>query len=210
VCTVIIAAHHAFSSSKNVAVGRVVLLAFFVVAVTFFIGGEASALTFTAISQECSRRNGLAIAGDQLGRVSGVILGFYVITRTSFRGGRILLGGWAVLRLGMALMNLTDERYWNCDGGVCWTGARYNLFTCTKYCPGGGRHGYRSASRYIHQLRRGEAISEGGDGRSKEAHDGVSCLFFYSHMAFGISPTYLSKPRPRSLYYSASVALQTE
>src|SRR5277367_5575208 len=96
----ILALHHIPTSFKDASILRLGLTFFFLVTVTLFVGGQTSALTFTAVSDECTERNTLALVADLLARVSALIIGLNVFSRARFRWARYSLFGWAVLRLG--------------------------------------------------------------------------------------------------------------
>jgi len=111
----IIALHHISTSFKDVSILRLGLTVSFLVTVTLFVGGQTSALTFTAVSDECTERNTLALVADLLARVSALIIGLNVFARARFRWARYSLVGWAVLRIG------NDPFGWetNGSGGDC-------------------------------------------------------------------------------------------
>ena len=112
---VIIALHHGSTSFKDVSLLRLGLTFFFFVTVTLFVGGQTSALTFTAVSPDCTVRNTLVIVADQLARVSASIIGINIFARARFKWARYSLLGWAVLRLGNDIViSETDYSYWNC------------------------------------------------------------------------------------------------
>ena len=96
----ILALHHISTSFKDASILRLGLTFFFLVTVTLFVGGQTSALTFTAVSDECTERNTLALVADLLARVSALIIGLNVFSRARFRWARYSLIGWAVLRIG--------------------------------------------------------------------------------------------------------------
>ena len=96
-----IAILHSTSVLKNVSALRVGLTLLFLLAVILFIGGQTSALTFTAVSTDCTTRNQLLTFADQLARVSALIIGFNVVARIRFRSLKIGLYVWAVVRLCM-------------------------------------------------------------------------------------------------------------
>jgi hypothetical protein len=100
----IIALHHITTSFKDVSILRLGLTFFFLVTVTLFVGGQTSALTFTAVSVECTERNTLALVADLLARVSALIIGLNVFARARFRWARYSLVGWAVFRIGNDLL----------------------------------------------------------------------------------------------------------
>ena len=97
-----IALLHALSVIKKVSVPRVGLTLLFLFAVVLFIGGQTSALTFTAVSGDCTTRNQLLTFADQLARVSALIIGLNVVARIRFRSLKIGLYVWAVIRFGTA------------------------------------------------------------------------------------------------------------
>ena len=111
----IIVLHHVSTSFKDLSILRLGLTVFFLVTVTLFVGGQTSALTFTAVSDECTERNTLALVADLLARVSALIIGLNVFARARFRWARYSLVGWAVLRIG------NDPFGWetNGSGGDC-------------------------------------------------------------------------------------------
>jgi hypothetical protein len=96
-----IALLHSISMIKNVSTLRVGLTLLFLFAVVLFIGGQTSALTFTAVSTDCTTRNQLLTFADQLARVSALIIGFNVVARIRFGSLKIALYVWALIRLGI-------------------------------------------------------------------------------------------------------------
>jgi hypothetical protein len=71
----------------------------FLVDVALFIGGQTAALTFTAVSNACGATNVLLTVGDQLARVSGLIVGLNIIARVRFNWARLGLYVWTIARL---------------------------------------------------------------------------------------------------------------
>jgi len=99
----IIALHHMSTSFKDVSVLRFGLTSLFFVTVTLFVAGQTSALRFTAVSDDCTVRNTLALVADELARVSALIIGLNVFARARFRWARYALAIWAVFRISRYL-----------------------------------------------------------------------------------------------------------
>lgn len=100
----VIALHHVSTRFKHISLLRFGLTFFFFLTVTLFIAGQISALTFTAVSDDCTARNTLALVADTLARVSALIIGLNVFARARFRWARYSLFGWAVLRISKPLL----------------------------------------------------------------------------------------------------------
>jgi len=97
----IIAFHYSFAPIKNRSILRILLTSVFLLMVLFYIGGQASALTFTAVSGGCTARNKLLTAGDHFARISSAIVGLNIVARTRGRVWTIALLVWLLARLGI-------------------------------------------------------------------------------------------------------------
>ena len=95
----VIALHHTLTSFKDVSMLQLGLTSVFLLTVTLFVGGQTSALKYTAVSNDCTGRNTLAFVADLLARVSALIIGLNVFARARFRWARYALLGWAVVRI---------------------------------------------------------------------------------------------------------------
>lgn len=87
------------SFKKKISLLRLGLTMVFLVSVVLYIGGQISALTFTAVSIECTSRNALLTFGDQLARVSALIVGLNVVARSRYQWVKYGLYVWALVRL---------------------------------------------------------------------------------------------------------------
>jgi len=79
---------------------RLGLTSVFFLTVMLYVAGQTSALKYTAVSDDCTERNTLALVADLLARVSALIIGLHVFARARFRWARYALLGWAVSRIG--------------------------------------------------------------------------------------------------------------
>jgi hypothetical protein len=103
---IIIIAHYIHASTKNLSLLRIVLTGVFLLFGVLFASGESAALTFSAVSDECTRLNQLAIAADQFARISGTIVGLNLAARSRGRRWHVILTTWTVVRLSMSQMAL--------------------------------------------------------------------------------------------------------
>lgn len=140
---IIIAGHYTVFSFRNTSPLRLGLTIAFLVSITLFIGGQTAALTFTSVSNYCQSRNVLATFGDQLARISALIVGLNIVARVRFEWAKVVLCGWAVVRLGIFLDFLTYGSYWHCFSCSRRDRIRSYLFAGAEYYPCSIRDGIR-------------------------------------------------------------------
>jgi hypothetical protein len=76
------------------------MIILFLVMVTFFIGGQTSALSFSVVSSACAPRITLAMVADQLMRMVSLLAGFSMFLKGKSWVINLGISAWIIFRFG--------------------------------------------------------------------------------------------------------------